>query len=245
MEEGRQAVHAPAAAAASTACASAAGGGESNEERQRRQDRESNLRQQIADTAGLLSIVMAFLPIPLLTQLQLPPLTWQNAARKQHHLTISAADKDERSFWERTTIGLVTEWATYLTKLTHVVLCYPFGRFAYGFPMWCLDVFVAMVEGHVAGRRAANMGGGTLQTMTIEKGVRLTDSLRQAVPRTHQPDPLDPPPTLHALTTIAGLTREHQGLADRGWRMPSLAIVRQEVWHPDSFGQIISSSRSL
>ncbi|CEM12822.1 unnamed protein product [Vitrella brassicaformis CCMP3155] len=248
MEEGDRQVRwsccgdAPAAAA-STASASAGGGsGESDEERQRRQETESDLRQQIADTPGLLSTVMAFLPIHLLMQLQLPPLTWQHAARKQHHLTMSAAAEDERFFWQRTTIDLVTEWATYLTKLACVVLCYPLG-----FPMWCLHVFVALVEGHVAGRVAANMDGGTLQTITIEEGVRLTDAARRTVTRTHPalPAPLDAPPTLHALTTIAGLTHHHHGLAYRGWQMPSLAIVRPEGWWADRLRRLISSSRSL
>ncbi|CEM19607.1 unnamed protein product [Vitrella brassicaformis CCMP3155] len=232
------------AASSSDAQPAAGGDGESDEERQRRGERERVLWQQIADTPGLFSIVMPFLPIHLLMQLQLPPLTWQNAARKQHHLTISAADENERSFWQRTTTDLVKEWATYLTKLTCVVLCYPLG-----FPMWCLDVFVAVIEGHIAGRRAANMDGGTLQTISIEEGVRLTDTARRTVARIDPPlpPPLDPPPTLHALTTITGLTLYHEMLADRRWRMPSLPIVRQGEWGFDSLrlGQIISSSRSL
>ncbi|CEM14023.1 unnamed protein product [Vitrella brassicaformis CCMP3155] len=230
------------AASSSSASSSAAAGVDSDEERQRRAERESNFRQQITDMPGLLSIVMAFLPIHLLMQLQLPPLTWQHAARKQHHLTISAADQHERSFWQTATIDLVKEWATYLRQLTSIVLRYPLG-----FPRWCLDVFLAMVEGHIAGRRAANMGGGTLQSITIEEGVRVTDLELRTVLRIYPslPPRLDPPPTLHALTTIEGLHRDHQGLADRRWEMPSLTTAQQRNWDAGRLGQFISSSRSL
>ncbi|CEM01988.1 unnamed protein product [Vitrella brassicaformis CCMP3155] len=193
---------------------------------------------------GLLSSVMAFLPFHLLIQLQLPPLTWQLAARKQHHLTISAADEDERSFWqaETTTTDLVTEWATYLRQVTSITLRCPTC-----FPRWCLDVFVAMIEGHVAGRRAANIQDGTLKTITIREGAQLTIKERQIVARTDPPLPdlLDPPPLLDALTTIEYLTSGHQGMADRGWVMPSLTVLRQRGWDPDRLGRFISSSGSL
>ncbi|CEM31830.1 unnamed protein product [Vitrella brassicaformis CCMP3155] len=173
-------------------------GGESDEERQRRAERERRFWGNAPP--GILSIVMAFLPIHLLIQLQLPPLTWQHAARKQHHLTISAADEDQRLFWQRTTIDLVREWATYLRQLTSITLQYPLG-----FPCWCFHVFVAIIEGHIAGRRAANLNGGTLQTIAIEGGVRLTGPARQSITQTNPPlpAPLDPPPTLDALETIA------------------------------------------
>ncbi|CEM31761.1 unnamed protein product [Vitrella brassicaformis CCMP3155] len=229
-----------APASSSSAASGDDAGGESVEERQRRAERERRFWGNAPP--GLLSIVMAFLPIHLLMQLQLPPLTWQHAARKQHHLAISAADEDQRSFWQRATIDLVKEWATYLRQLTTITLQYPLC-----FPCWCFDVFVAVIEGHIADRRAANLCGGTLQTIAIEGGVRLTGTARQSVARTHPPlpAPLDPPLTLDALTIIAGLTGDHEVLAYRGWRMPSLAIVRQEGWLPGSLGKLISSSRSL
>ncbi|CEM15871.1 unnamed protein product [Vitrella brassicaformis CCMP3155] len=228
-------------AASSSDAQPGGGASESDEERQRRAERERRFWGNAPP--GLHSIVMAFVPIHLLIQLQLPPLAWQHAVRKQHHLTISAADEDQRSFWQRTTIDLVGEWATYLRQLTTIVLRYPFG-----FPRWCFDVFVAIIEGHIAGRRAANLTGGTLETIAIERGVRLTGTARQSVARTNPPlpAPLDPPPTLHALTTIAGLWGDdHEVLADRRWLMPSLAVVRQEGWDAGSLGQFIGSSRSL
>ncbi|CEM19620.1 unnamed protein product [Vitrella brassicaformis CCMP3155] len=91
------------------------------------------------------------------------------------------------------------------------------------------------------------MDGGTLHSITIQEGARLTGTARQTVARTDPPlpAPLEPPPTLHALTTIAGLLREHQGLADRDWLMPSLAVVRQEGWDAYRLGRFISSSHSL
>ncbi|CEM20499.1 unnamed protein product [Vitrella brassicaformis CCMP3155] len=252
MEDGRQVkrsrfrTDAPAASSSAAAAASGGGGGgggggESDEERQRGAERDRRFWGNAP--LGLLSIVMAFLPIHLLMQLQLPPLTWQLTARKQHHFTISAADKDERSFWQRTTIDLVKEWATYLRKLTCVVLHCPIG-----FPRWCFDVFVAVIEGHIAGRRAANLTGGTLHTIAIKERVRLTGAAGQAVARTYPPLParLNPPPTLDALETIAGLCGGHWQLAYRRWVMPSLATVQQhEAWGADSLGQFISSSRSL
>ncbi|CEM31857.1 unnamed protein product [Vitrella brassicaformis CCMP3155] len=229
--------------AASSSDAQPGGGGasESDEERPRRAERERRFWGNAPP--GILSIVMAFLPVHLLIQLQLPPLTWQHAARKQHHLTISAADEDQRSFWQRTTIALVREWATYLRQLTSIALHYPLG-----FPRWSLDVFVAIIEGHIVSRRAANVHGGTLQTIAIEEGVRLTGTARQTIFRTHPllPLPLDPPPTLDALKTIADLRGDHRQLADRGWLMPSLAtVVRQGWWRPGSLGKLIGSSRSL
>ncbi|CEM19621.1 unnamed protein product [Vitrella brassicaformis CCMP3155] len=62
-------------------------GVESDEERQRRAERERLFWENAPP--GLMSIPMAFLPIHLLMQLQLPPLIRQHAVRKQHHLTIS------------------------------------------------------------------------------------------------------------------------------------------------------------
>ncbi|CEL99399.1 unnamed protein product [Vitrella brassicaformis CCMP3155] len=237
-------VASPAAMAASSSDAKPGGGraSESDEERQRRAERE--IRFWVNAPPGLISIVMAFLPINLLIQLQLPPLMWQHAARKQHHLTISAADDHERSFWQRITIDVVKEWATHLRQLTSMILRHPVR-----FPMWCFDVFVAIIEGHIAGRRAANIQGGTLHTITIKKGVRLTGTARQSVARTNPPlpAPLDPFPTLNALETIEGLTREHRQLADRHCLVPSLATVRQEGWWADGYllGRLITSSRSL
>ncbi|CEM33895.1 unnamed protein product [Vitrella brassicaformis CCMP3155] len=38
------------------------------------------------------------------------------------------------------------------------------------------------------------------------------------------------PPSLDALTTITGLLRNHHGLANRGWRMPSLERLEQRKW---------------
>ena len=194
---------------------------------------------------GLLSHLMAFLPIPLMVQLA--KSIWQQAAPELSDVTISSATREERSFWQHVHLAFVTQLAARLTDLTTITLRYPIG-----FLMWCFDVFVAMIEGHIA-RRADNLGDGTLHTLTIED-VRLTGAAMQTLSRTHPPFParLDPPPTLHALTTIKGLyrgyptdTNGHQALADRGWLMPSLATVQQEGWSPDRLGQLISSSRSL
>ncbi|CEM33067.1 unnamed protein product [Vitrella brassicaformis CCMP3155] len=180
---------AQAASAAAASSASAGGGGGVSE-------RERNLRQQISDTPGLLSIVMAFLPLHLLVRVS--KKTWQQAAPRQHRLVISAEDREERSLWQRVPMTLVNQLAALLTQLTCVVLCYPID-----FPLWVFDVFVAMVEGHIAARRAANMEGGTLHTITVE-GVRLTRKEMETVTRTHPPLPplADPPPALPALTTI-------------------------------------------
>ncbi|CEM33089.1 unnamed protein product [Vitrella brassicaformis CCMP3155] len=103
-----------------------------------------------------------------------------------------------------------------------------------------------MVEGHIAARRAAKMEGGTLHTITIE-GIQLTRKERETVTRTHPPLPplADPPPALPALTNIVGLMPVHQGLADRRWRVPSLAVVQQEGWDADTLGRFISTSSSL
>ena len=190
--------------------------------------------------------MMAFLPIPLMVQLA--KSIWQPAAPQLSDVTISSATREERSFWQHVHLAFVTQLAARLTNLTTTTLRYPIG-----FLMWCFDVFVAMIEGHIAGRPADNLGDGTLHTLTIE-GVRLTGAAMQTLSRTHPPFParLDPPPTLHALTTIKGLYRDypndtdgHQALADRGWLMPSLATVRQEGWEAGRLGQLISSSRSL
>ncbi|CEM18323.1 unnamed protein product [Vitrella brassicaformis CCMP3155] len=210
---------APAAAAA----AGVAGGGD--EERQRRAERESRFCKKISDTEGLVSYMMAFLPINLMVQLA--KSVWQHGAPDLSDVTISAATEEERSFWQHVHLAFVNELAARLTHLTSITLRYPDW-----FPCWCFDVFVAMIEGHIAGRRAANMQGGTLHTITIEQGARLTGTARQTVARTHPPlpPPPTPAPTLNALTTISGLTRDHQGLADRRWEMPSLAFVEQEEW---------------
>ncbi|CEM10280.1 unnamed protein product [Vitrella brassicaformis CCMP3155] len=232
----RHSEDAPAAASSS----SAGGGVESDEERQRREERERNLRQQITDTEGLLSYMMAFLPVNLMVQLA--KSIWQHAAPDLSDVTISSATREERSFWQHVHLAFVTQLAARLTRLTTITLRYPDG-----FRLWCFDVFVAIIEGHTAGRRAANLTGGTLHIIAVKRGVRLIGTARQTVARTHPslPAPLDPPPTLHALTTIAGLRDDHEELAERGWLVPSLAVVRQEGWDADRLSQLISSSRSL
>ncbi|CEM04222.1 unnamed protein product [Vitrella brassicaformis CCMP3155] len=246
MEEGRQG-DAPAAAAASGGSVGGGSGVASDERQRRRQERERLLPRQITDTEGVLSYMMAFLPLHLMVQLS--KSIWQQAAPDLSDVTISSATKEERSFWQHVHLEFVTQLAARLTRLMSVTVRYPFGA-----ARWCLDVFVAMVEGHIAGRRAAaNMKGGTLETITFQQGVRLTGTARQPVTRTHAPlthppfpPPLDPPPTLDALTTIEGLRgNKHWELTDRGWRLPSLAIVQQEQWRPDRLGRLISSSRSL
>ncbi|CEM39275.1 unnamed protein product [Vitrella brassicaformis CCMP3155] len=219
------------------------GGVESDEERQRREEREQNLRQQITDTEGLLSYMMAFLPINLMVQLARS--IWPHAAPHLSDVTISSATKEERSskeerlFWQHVHLAFVTQLAARLTRLTSITLRYPLGpsRFT-----WCFDVFVAIID--IAGRRAANLTEGTLQTITIQ-GVRLTGTARLSRTHPRLPAPLDPPPTLDALTTITGLTLWHDGLANRSWRMPSLATAKQRNWDADRLGQFISSSRSL
>ncbi|CEM14007.1 unnamed protein product [Vitrella brassicaformis CCMP3155] len=187
--------------------------------------------------------MMVFLPIHLMVQLA--KSIWQHAAPELSDVTISSATKEERPFWQHVRLAFVAQLAARLTHLTAITLRYPTGFT--GVFCWCFDVFVAIIEGHIAGRRAANMQGGTLQTITFKEGVRLTGTASQSVSRTRPPLPalIDPPPTLHALTTIGGLTYHHDALAYRRWLVPSLATVRQEGWHAGRLGQLISSSRSL
>ncbi|CEM31525.1 unnamed protein product [Vitrella brassicaformis CCMP3155] len=160
------------AASSSAASASGGGGGESDEERQRRAERERALCDKISATEGLPSYMMAFLPINLMVQ-QAKSI-WQHAAPELSDVTISSATKEERSFWQHVHLAFVAQLAARLTRLTIITLRYPVG-----FPSWCLDVFVAMVEGHIAGRRAADLGGGTLHILTIQEGVQLSGAARQ------------------------------------------------------------------
>ncbi|CEM37457.1 unnamed protein product [Vitrella brassicaformis CCMP3155] len=234
---------------AATAASSASAGAsvESDEERQRREESQRPLRKKISDTViqdidcrpvccvvvfqeGLLSYMMAFLPINLMVQLARS--IWEKAAPDLSDVTISSATKEERSFWQHVHLASIAQLAARLTRLTSITLRYPLGS-----PMWCFDVLVEMVE---------RQHGAALETIIIE-GVRLTGTARQTGARTHPPlpAPLDPPPTLHALTTIAGLTDDHWQLADRRWLMPSLAVARRERWGADRLGQFISTSHSL
>ncbi|CEM25323.1 unnamed protein product [Vitrella brassicaformis CCMP3155] len=158
---------APAAAATSSASSSAAaasgggGGSESGGERQRRAERERALCEKISGTEGLLSYMMALLPIHLMVQLA--KSIWQHAAPHLSDVTISSATKEERSFWQHVHLAFVTQLAARLRRLTTITLRYPIGA-----ADWCFDVFVAIIEGHIAGRRAANLGRGTLQTITMQ-----------------------------------------------------------------------------
>ncbi|CEM10246.1 unnamed protein product, partial [Vitrella brassicaformis CCMP3155] len=113
---------------------------------------------------GLLSYMMAFLPINLMVQLA--KSIWQNSAPHLSDVTITSATKEERSFWQHVHLAFVTQLAARLTRLTSITLRYPDGvpRYPNGVTCWCFDVFVAIIEGHIAGRRAADMQGGTLQT---------------------------------------------------------------------------------
>ncbi|CEM00738.1 unnamed protein product [Vitrella brassicaformis CCMP3155] len=145
MEDGRQvkrSYHTPAAS--SSAAAGGGGGGESDGERQRREERERVLWQGITDEPGLRVSIVAFLPLYLLVQLS--QSIYQQAAPAHTHLTISCGTCEERCFWRRIPAPLVSQLGALLTHLTTIVLRRPFHA-----ALWCLDVFVALVEGHVAG----------------------------------------------------------------------------------------------
>ncbi|CEM31354.1 unnamed protein product [Vitrella brassicaformis CCMP3155] len=214
-----------------------------SDEDQRRAERERELRQTITDTDGLVNCITAFLPLYLLGLLS--NTAWEHTAPTHTHLTIDSTNSNERSVWQRVPLALVTQWANKLTRLTTITLRYPVGK-----ALWCIDVFITVIEGHVAGRRAANMNGGTLRTITLQRTVRLAEREMSTVGRPQQlpPDqiaPFVPPPSLDALTTVTGVLADHRGLADRGWRMPSLETVEQQRWGADELGSFISSSQSL
>ncbi|CEL97636.1 unnamed protein product [Vitrella brassicaformis CCMP3155] len=213
------------------------------------------LSAMISDTPGLLDCVAVFLPLHLRVYVS----RHMREAVAPHHtrLVISPADKEERSVWERIPIGLVKGLAASLTRLTSIIFCYPV--FA---TLWCFDVFITFVEGHAEGRRTANMQGGSLQTIVLEKVSLSWDKPRLQRCDLPLPPPAVPPPTLHALTSVTGLadgvvTRRrphrvvwtepygHSRMADRGWRMPSLARVEQTGWSCPSLGRFICTSRRL
>jgi len=134
-------------------------------------------------------------------------------------------------------------WGASHAALTSITLCYPSGL---SWCAWCLDVFVAMVEGHAAGRQAGGMPGGTLRNISFG-GIDLANRDMRTVTREEPPLPSlpSPPPTLHALTRVVGLTADHQELAQRGWQLPALEQVEQEGSSSRPLGQFMSSSRSL
>mmetsp|Transcript_17882 Transcript_17882/g.50855 ORF Transcript_17882/g.50855 Transcript_17882/m.50855 type:complete len:131 (+) Transcript_17882:483-875(+) len=103
-----------------------------------------------------------------------------------------------------------------------------------------------MVEGHAAGRQAGGMPGGTLRNISFG-GIDLANRDMRTVTREEPPLPSlpSPPPTLHALTRVVGLTADHQELAQRGWQLPALEQVEQEGSSSRPLGQFMSSSRSL
>jgi len=187
---------------------------------------------------------MAFLPLHLL--LWLSRETWVLAAPNYHHLSISARLRGERSLWQRIPLALVQQIATSLTQLISITFCHPSA-----IPLWCFDVFLTVVESHVAGRRAANMDGGTLRTITIEKhGWRSNESGTFGREHPARPPLVDPPPTLSALTAIKGLSEFHFDLGGRGWLMPSLEEVTLEEdvsmgYGAAKLGQLIDSSHSV
>ncbi|CEM19486.1 unnamed protein product [Vitrella brassicaformis CCMP3155] len=93
------------------------------------------------------------------------------------------------------------------------------------------------------------MEGGTLQTIAFEESV-LDLPVQRRLQRQYSiplsiPPPAAHPTTLDALASVIGLRKKHSTLADREWRMPSLAIVRQEGWGTDSLGGFVRTSTSL
>ncbi|CEM01716.1 unnamed protein product [Vitrella brassicaformis CCMP3155] len=224
--------------AATEPSSSAAASDEEGRQAQR-EERERELRQQISDTPGLLTCITAFLPLCLLVQLS--DNTSQHSLPKHRNLIISSSDSAERRIWQRVPLDLVTKWAARLTRLTAIVLRYPMGAVC-----WCFDVFIKTIEGHVAGRRAANMQGSTLRTITLE-GAQLTRREMQSLQRRDPPLPsiVQPPPSLGALETVSGVTLAHSGLANRGWLMPSFERLAQQGWDASDVGQFVGSSRSL
>ncbi|CEL97611.1 unnamed protein product [Vitrella brassicaformis CCMP3155] len=198
------------------------------------------LSAMISDTPGLLDCVIVFLSLHLLVYLS----RHMREAVAPHHtrLVISAADKEEWSLWERIPIGLVKRLAASLTRLTSLIFRYPFAA-----TLWCFDVFITFVEGHAEGRRTANMQGGSLQTIVLEWEGSLSSAMLGRLQRRDPPlpPPAVPPPTLDALTSITLLGGGHGILANRDWRMPSLARVGQTGWSYRSLGRFISTSRRL
>ncbi|CEM20309.1 unnamed protein product [Vitrella brassicaformis CCMP3155] len=211
----------------------------SSEAAQLRAERERCLITQITDTPGLLGCIMAFLPLRLLVHIS---HTWEHVAPSHTHLTISAADKAERSFWQRVPIDLVSQWARCLTQLTSIVLRQPVDVCR-----WCFDVFLAFVEGHVEGRQAANLQGGALQTVTID-AIQLTQRDMRTVTRTAPAIYTRPSISLPSLTAVSGLADYHFELWHPVWDMPSLEHVEFQdghSWSGLALAGFISSSRSL
>mmetsp|Transcript_17796 Transcript_17796/g.50560 ORF Transcript_17796/g.50560 Transcript_17796/m.50560 type:complete len:361 (+) Transcript_17796:254-1336(+) len=239
-DDGRQANRGRTAEPSSSAAGTP--GAASDEERRRaqREERERELRQQISDAPGLLTCITAFLPLCLLVQLS--GKTWKHSLPKHHTVTIDSSRAAERRIWQRVPLDLVTKWAVRLTRLTAIVLRYPMDA-----ALWCIDIFIAMIEGHVAGRRAASMQGGTLRTIQLLEGYQLSRREMWSLQRGNPPLPslLQPPPSLNALETVSGVTLAHSGLANRGWLMPSLERRAQEGWGASHVGRFIGSSQSL
>ncbi|CEL91706.1 unnamed protein product [Vitrella brassicaformis CCMP3155] len=173
------------------------------------------------------------------------------------HLVMDTYCTAERRFWCRLSFSDAFEWGRRLTGLQSIVVrCLRYvpdqsawawrDRMDYGKGLQRAmnDKVTAVVEGHAEGRRAAQAGGGTLESIAFDDfdppgdygyegdttGDIDMDEMSEVTAIAENPPtlppPLDPPPTLSALTSITGLSEKHCPRHDRLWQLPSLRTVQ-------------------
>ncbi|CEM03447.1 unnamed protein product [Vitrella brassicaformis CCMP3155] len=179
-----------------------------------------------------------------------PPLPSPlSGAVLQHHteLVIDCSNTRQRTFWETMTPQTAYELGKQMINLRCLIRRYPrtpegapgvrSGYYvgAYG---WCHGIFVALVEGHVAGRRLAREKEwptttsveGSLQSFVFE-AVVLSNSGRPEMTQLNNINITPPTATpsqaisLPALTHVKGIHLGLSAIDGRGWAMPALQRV--------------------
>ncbi|CEM10817.1 unnamed protein product [Vitrella brassicaformis CCMP3155] len=155
-------------------------------------------------------------------------------------LVIDCSQTRQRSFWTAMTVQTAYELGQQMVNLKCLIHRYPHG--AQGVPAghnpfapgWCLGIVIALVEGHVLGRRLArdkeSLTEGSLKSLTFEAVMLPNIGFQQInqLASTNSDPPAAAPSqsiSLPALTEVSGVTHGHLKTDERGWTTPALERV--------------------
>ncbi|CEM12280.1 unnamed protein product [Vitrella brassicaformis CCMP3155] len=200
-----------------------------------------------------------------------PPLPSPLSEAVLHHhtdLTIDSSDPGQRTSWQQIAPQTAHELGKHLINLKRVRHRFPrtaegaegvadgFHTIAQG---WCRGTVIALVEGHVVGRRMARekegpsttMSEGSLESLSFESVP--IPNIGQLEAQQLSDTNADPPPAapsqsinLPALTEVTGVQNGHSVFDGRGWRTPAVeTVTAPDASEIQDIRPFVATTRSL